>query len=80
MAQGTCQPGFVDTARTGDYQVSAIPDPFSGQKLLEQGFIEMPGGAVTLAHYDAVGGVHPIGMRSRACGTPLPSAFRPPAP
>ncbi len=46
MAQGTCQPGFADTAGAGDYQVSAISDPFSGQKLLEQGFIETPGGAV----------------------------------
>jgi hypothetical protein len=26
-----------------DHQVSFVADPFAGQQLLEQGFIEMPG-------------------------------------
>jgi hypothetical protein len=34
------QPGLADTAGTCDDQVAFLGDPFSGQELLEQGFVE----------------------------------------
>jgi hypothetical protein len=59
----TCQPGFTDTTRAGDHQVTFVAYPFTGQQLLEKGFVQSPARPVIhilrgCSHMAQFGGAH----------------------
>ena len=46
QAERAGEPGFADAAGTDDDQVLLAGDPLASCQLLEEGFVEAPGGAV----------------------------------